>query len=53
MTEQLAVYMDQNRLGSITLDGHNDKYDLVYDPEWEEKSDFAISPHLKPGVCKP
>ena len=52
MTEQLAVYMDQNRLGSITLDGHNDKYDLVYDPEWEEKSGFAISPHLKPGVCK-
>ncbi len=52
MTEQLAVYMDQNRLGSITLDGHNDKYGLVYDPEWVEKSGFAISPHLKPGVCK-
>jgi serine/threonine-protein kinase HipA len=52
MTEQLAVYMDQNRLGSISLDGHSDKYGLVYDPEWVEKSGFAISPHLKPGVCK-
>ncbi len=52
MTEQLAVYMDQNRLGSISLNGHSDKYGLVYDPEWVEKSGFAISPHLKPGVCK-
>ncbi len=50
MTEQLAVYMDQNRLGSISLDGHNDKYGLVYDQEWVEKSGFAISPHLKPGA---
>lgn len=53
MTEQLAVYIDQKLLGSITLDGHNDKYGLVYDPEWVEKSGFAISPHLKPGVCEP
>ncbi len=52
MTEQLAVYIDQKRLGSITLDGHNDKYGLLYDPEWLEKSGYAISPHLKPGVCK-
>jgi hypothetical protein len=29
MTEHLAVYMDQNSLGEITLDGHNDKYGLV------------------------
>lgn len=52
MTEQLAVYSDLKRLGSITLDGHNDKYNLLYDPEWLEKSGFAISPHLKPGECR-
>ena len=50
MTEQLTVYSDQRRLGSITLDGHNDEYGLVYDPEWLEKSGFVISPHLKPGA---
>jgi serine/threonine-protein kinase HipA len=52
MTEQLAVYSDQRRLGSITFDGHDDKYSLLYDPEWLEKSGFAISPHLKPGACR-
>ncbi len=52
MTEQLAVFSDQRRLGSITFDGHDDRYSLLYDPEWLEKSGFAISPHLKPEVCK-
>jgi HipA-like protein len=52
MTEQLAVYSDQRRLGSITFDGHDDKYSLLYDPEWLEKSGFSISPHLKPEACK-
>ena len=37
MTEQLAVYSDQRRLGSITFDGHDDKYSLLYDAEWLEK----------------
>jgi serine/threonine-protein kinase HipA len=52
MTEQLAVYIDQRRLGFITLDGHKDKYSLEYDPEWLEESGFAISPHLEPGASK-
>jgi len=52
MTEQLAVYINQKRLGSITLDGLNDKYSLAYDPEWLKDSGFAISPHLEPGDCK-
>lgn len=51
MTEQLTVYIDQKRLGLIALDGHNDQYGLVYDPEWMEIAGFAISPHLKPGAC--
>jgi serine/threonine-protein kinase HipA len=52
MTGQLAVYIDQTRLGSITLDGENDNYNLVYDPGWLEESGFATSPHLEPGDCK-
>lgn len=52
MTEQLDVYIDQRRLGSMTLDGHNDNYSLVYDPEWLEETGFAISPHLEPEDCK-
>ncbi len=51
MTEQLTVYIDQNRLGKITLDGHADQYNLVYDPEWMERAGFAISPHLRPEAC--
>ncbi len=52
MTERLAVYIDQTRLGSITFDGENDNYNLVYDPGWLEESGFSISPHLEPGDCK-
>jgi len=52
MTEKLTVFIDQKRLGSITLDGRNDKYSLAYDPEWLEESGFAISPHLEPGACE-
>lgn len=51
MTEQLAVYINQRRLGFITLDGRNDKYSLEYDSKWLEESGFAISPHLEPGDC--
>ncbi len=52
MSEHLAVYCGQQRLGAITLDGPNDRYGLAYAPEWQVKSGFSISPHLPPGACK-
>lgn len=52
MTEKLAVFIGQRRLGYITLDGKNDRYGLEYEPEWLQESGFAISPHLEPGNCK-
>lgn len=52
MTEQLAIYFDQKRLGSIGIDGKNDNYSLAYDSEWLEESGFAISPHLEPEDSK-
>jgi serine/threonine-protein kinase HipA len=52
MTEQLAVYFDRKRLGSLSIDGKNDNYSLAYDPEWLAESGFAISPHLPPGESK-
>ncbi len=52
MTEHLAVYCDQQHLGTITLDGHNDRYGLVYAPAWQAQSGFAVSPHLLWGTVK-
>lgn len=51
MTEQLDVFIDRERLGSITLKGREDNYKLTYDPQWLDAKGFAISPHLKPGEC--
>ena len=52
MTEKLAIFINQKHLGSLTLDGLNDRYGLVYDQDWSDKSGFSISPHLKQGDCK-
>ena len=52
MTEKLAVFIDQERLGAITLEGKEDNYSLTYDPRWLDATGFAISPHLKPEECQ-
>jgi serine/threonine-protein kinase HipA len=52
MTEQLAVFLDRNHLGTLFLDGREDRYELEYARTWLAAEGFAISPHLKPGACK-
>lgn len=51
MPEQLAVFLNQEPLGTITLSGHTDGYKLKYASSWLGSPGFAISPHLKPEAC--
>lgn len=53
MTERLAVFIDRERLGSITVKGRGDNYRLTYDPNWLAAKGFAIFPHLQPGESEP
>jgi serine/threonine-protein kinase HipA len=52
MAETLSVFLNREPLGSITLDGKDDRYGLEYAPSWLEGPGYAISPHLKPGECE-
>lgn len=52
MTEQLAVFINQRRLGTLVLEGKEDTYGLEYDPQWLAEDGYVISPHLKPGECR-
>lgn len=52
MTEQLAVFINQQRLGTLILEGKKDTYGLDYDSRWLAEGAFAVSPHLKPGECQ-
>ena len=52
MSEQLTVFLNKKPLGTITLDGHQDRYELEYAASWLDGPGFAISPHLKPGKCQ-
>lgn len=52
MTEQLAVFINQQRLGTLILEGEKDTYGLDYDSRWLAEGGFAVSPHLKPGECQ-
>ena len=47
--EKLSVFLNQEPLGTISLHGHEDRYDLEYLPSWLDGAGFAISPHLQPG----
>ncbi len=49
--EQLSVFHNQEPMGTISLHGHEDRYELEYLPSWLAGSGFAISPHLHPGRC--
>lgn len=52
MSEQLSVFLNQESLGTITLHGHEDRYELEYASSWVDGPGFAVSPHLKPGECQ-
>lgn len=52
MPEQLAVFIDRNRLGTLTLHGLEERYEFDYAPSWLADNGFAISPHLTPGKCR-
>ena len=51
MAEALQVFLNQNYLGEISLDGANDSYGLAYAPAWLAEGGFPVSPHLKPEGC--
>jgi serine/threonine-protein kinase HipA len=51
MSPQLSVFLNRENLGTITLDGQEDRYDLAYAPSWLADPRYPISPHLKPGAC--
>ncbi len=49
--EQLFVFHNQKPLGTISLYGHGDRYELEYLPSWLKGTGFSVSPHLQPGRC--
>lgn len=53
MTGKLQMFINRRHLGEIGFDGANDSYALAYDPAWFAAGGFAVSPHLKPGACRP
>ncbi len=53
MPQQLAVFLNGERLGAIALHGGEDGYNLDYAPSWLAGPGYAVSPHLRPGACRP
>lgn len=52
MAETLAVFLNRETLGTITLEGKDDRYCLEYARSWLESQGYPVSPHLKPGECE-
>lgn len=52
MPEALSVFLNRTPLGTITLEGKEDRYALEYAQSWLDGAGFPISPHLKPGDCE-
>lgn len=52
MSQQLSVFLNREALGTITLYGQEDRYELEYAPAWLGGQGFPISPHLKPDECR-
>ncbi|EKD34996.1 MAG: hypothetical protein ACD_75C02098G0010, partial [uncultured bacterium] len=51
MMPRLTVFLNRELLGTITLQGRDDRYSLDYAPSWLAGQGYAISPHLQPGAC--
>lgn len=52
MAQTLSVFLNREPLGSLTLEGKDDRYGLEYAKAWLEGQGYAISPHLQPGECE-
>ncbi len=52
MSEQLSVFMNQVRLGTVSLAGKEDHYGLEYAPSWLAGQKYPVSPHLQAGECE-
>ncbi len=52
MPQQLAVSLNREPLGTVTLDGKDERYELEYASSWLAGQKYSISPHLKPGACQ-
>ncbi|KJS03382.1 MAG: hypothetical protein VR65_01635 [Desulfobulbaceae bacterium BRH_c16a] len=52
MAERLTIFLNHELLGTVTLQGRDDRYHLEYAPSWLASRGYPISPHLQPGVCQ-
>lgn len=52
MTERLTVFLNREHLGTVILEGKEDRYGLEYSPEWLAGQGYPVSPHLKPRECE-
>jgi len=46
MSEQLTISLNRKLLGTLTLHGKSERYDLRYAASWVKEMGFAVSPHL-------
>lgn len=46
---QLATFLNRERLGTVTLQEQEERYELSYAASWLKGPNFAVSPHLLPG----
>lgn len=53
MAEHLLVFLNAEKLGTISLDALTDSYDLEYAPSWISEKGYPISPWLRPGAAPP
>lgn len=52
MVEQLSVSLNQELLGTLTLHGRDDRYELQYAKSWQQGPGFSVSPHLPTDGCQ-
>lgn len=52
MSETLSVFLNREPLGTVILEGTEDRYGLEYAPSWIKGQGYAISPHLESGECE-
>ena len=52
MSECLSVFLNREPLGTVTLEGKEDRYGLEYASSWLAGQKYPVSPHLKPGECE-